>query len=253
MKKSLLKVLSVATILALSLGFASCAKKEEAKKQLVMATNAAFPPYEFVEANEFAGIDVEIAGAIADKLGMELVIEDVEFGSIISGVVSGKYDIGMAGMTVTEERLQSVNFSSTYAIGIQSIIVPEGSPITSIDELCSGNYTVGTQESTTGDIYMRDELGDDLVESYKTGADAVLALTSGKIDAVVIDNQPAIAFVNANEGLMILDTPFAEEEYAIAVSKDNEELLNAINNALADLKADGTIDSIIDKYIASDN
>jgi polar amino acid transport system substrate-binding protein len=218
---------------------------------LVMATNAAFPPYEYVENGEYVGIDVEIAQAIAKELGMELEIKDVEFGSIVAGVQSGKYSMGMAGMTVTEDRKKSVNFSDTYATAVQSIIVPEGSAIASVDDL-SSDIKIGVQQDTTGDIYASDEYGDAVVR-YKNGADAVQALVSGKVDCVIIDNEPAKSFVAANTGLQILDSAYAEEEYAICVSKENEELLGQINEALAKLQADGTIDTIVSKYIPAED
>ena len=221
--------------------------------KLTMATNATFPPYEFHEGDKIVGIDAEIAKAIADKLGLELVIEDVAFDSIIAGVQSGKYDIGCAGMTVTEDRLKSVNFTTSYATGIQSIIVKEGSPIKTIDDLVKGKYKVGVQSGTTGDIYMSDAenggVGEDRIDRYNNGNDAVVALLAGKIDAICIDNEPAKAYVAANKGLSILETPFTEEKYAIAVSKNNEALLNAINNALDELIKDGTIAKIVEKYI----
>ena len=173
---------------------------EEGK--LIMATNAFFQPYEYHEGDNIVGIDPEIAKAVADKLGLELVIEDVEFDSIIAGVQAGKYDIGCAGMTVTEDRLKSVNFSTPYATGVQSVIVVEGSEITDVDKLLAGNYKVGVQTGTTGDIYMSSSVedggvGEDRVERFAKGNDAVIALQSGKIDAVVIDNEPAKAFVAA--------------------------------------------------------
>ena len=170
--------------------------------KLIMATNAYFQPYEYHEGDAIVGIDPEIAKAVADKLGLELVIEDVEFDSIIAGVQAGKYDIGCAGMTVTEDRLKSVNFSTPYATGVQSVIVVEGSEITDVDKLLAGNYKVGVQTGTTGDIYMSSSVedggvGEDRVERFAKGNDAVIALQSGKIDAVVIDNEPAKAFVAA--------------------------------------------------------
>ncbi len=222
---------------------------------LVMATNAAFPPYEYVEGGEYAGIDVEIAEKIAEKLGMTLEIKDVEFGSIVGGVQTGKFDMGMAGMTVTEERLQSVNFSTSYATGIQVVIVAEDSAITSLDDLKGdGSMKFGVQQDTTGDIYASDTVenggyGEDNVIRYKTGADAVQALKAGKVDAVIIDNEPAKSFVAANEGLKILDAEWAVEDYAIAIAKENTALLTAVNDALAELTADGTIAGIIAKYI----
>ena len=227
------------------------AEDSAASEQLVMATNATFPPYEFVEGGDYEGIDVEIAGKIAEKIGRELKIEDVEFDTIIGGVQSGKYDMGMAGMTVTEERKQSVNFSDTYATGIQSVIVPDGSSITTVDDI-SSETKIGVQQGTTGDIYASEDYGDDAVTRYKNGADAVQSLIAGKVDCVIIDNEPAKSFVEANEGLTILDTSYAEEDYAICVSKDNEELLGEINDALGELKSDGTIDSIVEKYISAE-
>ena len=228
------------------------------KETLVMATNATFPPYEFKEGDSFAGIDVEIAGKIAEKLGMTLEIKDVEFGSIIGGVQTGKFDIGMAGMTVTDERLKSVNFSDSYATGIQVVIVKADSAIKSLDDLKGdGSMKFGVQQDTTGDIYASDTVenggyGKDNVVRYKTGADAVQALKTGKVDAVIIDNEPAKNFVKANEGLSILNGDWVKENYAIAIAKDNTELLEKVNGALKELTADGTVKSIIDKYIPAE-
>lgn len=263
MKKKLLVLCSVLMIAAMAIALTACGSKNDGGNEgggsagsagapaqvttLSMATNAAFPPYEFMEGNEYAGIDIEIAQAIADSMGAELVINDVEFGSIIGGVQSGKYDMGIAGMTVTDERLQSVNFSDTYATGIQVIIVKEGSAIASVDDLA--NAMIGVQMDTTGDIYCCDDFGDDHVTEFKTGADAVQALITDKVDCVVIDNEPAKSFVAANEGLKILETEYTVEDYAICVAKENTDLLNKINAALQDLKASGKLDEIISKYI----
>lgn len=222
--------------------------------ELVMATNAYFPPYEYYDGENIVGIDAEVAQAIADKLGKTLRIEDIEFDSIIAGVQSGKYDFGAAGMTVTDERKQSVNFTDTYAKGIQSVIVPEDSPITSVDALSAdgATYKIGVQLSTTGDLYSVDDFGQDRVQEFQSGNDAVAALVANKVDCVIIDNEPAKSYVAANSGLKILDTDYVEEEYAICVAKDNEELLTEINTALSELKADGTIQSIIAKYIPAE-
>ena len=223
---------------------------------LTMGTNAAFPPYEFYDGDTIVGIDAEIAAAIAEKLGLELQIVDMDFGSIITAVQTGKIDMGMAGMTVTEERLKNVNFSTTYATGIQVVIVPEDSDITSVDDIfaklnAGEDVLIGCQEATTGAIYASGDFGDDHVTTYPNGATAVQALTQGKLDCVIIDNQPAINFVAANEGLKILDTEYVTEDYAIAISKDNEDLLNQINAALEELIADGTVQEILDKYIVA--
>lgn len=272
MKKIIAIVMALAMVCSLAIVFTSCtdnkATGEETSTEveaaggmtategvLVMATNAAFPPYEYKDGDNFAGIDVEIAEKIAEKLGMTLEIKDVEFGSIVGGVQTGKFDMGMAGMTVTEERLKSVNFSTSYATGIQVVIVAEGSDIASLDDLKGdGSMKFGVQQDTTGDIYASDTVekggyGEENVIRYKTGADAVQALKTGKVDAVIIDNEPAKSFVKVNEGLKILDAEWAVEDYAIAIAKENTELLTAVNNALAELEADGTLGDIIAKYI----
>ena len=224
---------------------------------LTMGTNAAFPPYEFYDGDTIVGIDAEIAAAIAEKLGLELQIVDMDFGSIITAVQTGKIDIGMAGMTVTEERLQNVNFSTSYATGIQVVIVTEDSEIASVDDIAAKvdageDLLIGCQEATTGAIYATGDFGDDHVITYPNGATAVQALQKGKVDCVIIDNQPALNFVAANDGLVILDTEYVTEDYAIAISKDNEELLNQINAALDELIADGTVQEILDKYIVAE-
>ncbi len=218
---------------------------------LIMVTNAEFQPYEYYDNNDIVGIDVDIATAIAEKLGMELEIEDVAFDSIINEVTSGKADFAMAGMTVTADRKESVDFSDTYASTSQKIIVQEGSSITSPDDLAG--VIVGVQLGTTGDIYVSDleDVGT-TVERYSKGAEAIQALASGKIDAVVIDYEPAKAFVAQTDGLVILDESFTEEEYAIAVAKGNSDLLDQINAALAELTEDGTIDAIVAKYISAE-
>ena len=254
MKKILALLLTVAMLLSATIVFASCGEKED--KVLVMATNATFPPYEYIgEGDKIVGIDAEIAAEIAKKLGMTLEIKDVEFGSILGGVKGGKYDIGMAGMTVTPDRLKEVNFTTSYAKGVQVIIVKADSGITSAADLTGKR--IGVQQDTTGDIYASDTVenggfGDENVTRYKSGNDAVLALTSGKVDAVIIDKEPANSYVKANEGLTILATPYADEDYAIAVSKDNPELLQKVNKALEELIADGTVATIINKYIPAE-
>ena len=256
MKKIICMTLALCMIFALC-ACGSTAKnsglKTAAEGKLTMGTNAEFPPYEFYENDKIVGIDAEVAAAIAEKLGLELVIEDMAFDSIIPAVTSGKIDMGMAGMTVTEDRLQSVDFSTSYATGVQSIIVAADSPITCADDLFGdGNYTIGVQLNTTGDLYSTWDIEDEglgSVERYNKGADAVAALVAGKVDCVIIDNEPAKAFVAANEGLVILDTEYAVEDYAICFAKGNTELSSAVNAALEELIKDGTVQKIVDKYI----
>ena len=214
---------------------------------LTMATNAYFPPYEFYEGEKIVGIDAEIAAAVAEKLGLELKIEDMEFDSIITAVQTGKVDMGLAGMTVTEERLKNIDFSDSYAQGVQVIIVKEDSPIATKDDL--KDKKIGVQLSTTGDLYAKDDYGEQNVVEYNKGNDAVMALVQGQVDAVIIDNEPAKSYVSANEGLKILDTEYITEDYAACISKENTELTKAINQALAELKQDGTIQNILNKYI----
>ena len=228
---------------------ASELKTVEAGK-LIMSTNAAFPPYEMVaDDGSLEGIDVEVAGAIAGKLGLELVVDDMDFDAALLAVQQNKSDIVMAGVTVTEDRQLIMNFSDSYATGVQVVIVKEGSDVT-LDNL--GEKMIGTQRGTTGYIYTSDDYGDDHVTAYDNGASAVQALLNGQVDCVVIDSAPAEAFVAANAGLTILDTEYVTESYAIGVNKDNTALLDAINQALAELTADGTLQSIVDKYISAE-
>lgn len=246
MKKVL--ALIMATVLAVCV-FAACGATDEAAT-LKMGTNAAFPPYEYKEGEAFVGIDVEIAEAIAKELGTTLEVVDMEFDSIIPAVQKGEVNFGMAGMTVTDERKLEVDFTSSYATGVQVVIVTEDSEIATLDDL--EGKKIGTQLGTTGDMYSKDDYGEENVTSYGKGADAVIALKGGDVDAVIIDNEPAKAFVAENEGLKILETEYAVEDYAIAVAKENTELLDKINAALEKLTADGTIDAIIAKYIKAE-
>lgn len=215
--------------------------------KLTMSTNAQFPPYEMTtDDGGFEGIDVEIATAIAEKLGLELDILDMDFDSALLAVQQGKSDIVMAGVTVNDDRLLVMDFSTSYANGVQVVIVKEGSDIT-IDNM--GEGLIGTQRGTTGNIYCTDDYGEEHVVAYDDGFTAVQALVNGQVDCVVIDNAPAQEFVKNNAGLAILDTEYANEDYAIGVNKGNSALLDAINGALEELIADDTVQSIIDKYI----
>ena len=218
---------------------------------LRMGTNATFPPYEYVdENNEVAGIDADIAAAIADKLGMELEITDMAFDSLIPALQSDTIDIVLAGMTVDPERAESVNFTDSYATGVQVIIVPEDSDIASPDDLEGKN--IGVQTGTTGDLQCTDAYGQEFVKQFDNGPLAVAALLNGQVDCVVIDNEPAKNYVAANEGLKILDTAFANEDYAAALAKEDTELYEQVNTAIQELKEDGTIASIIEKYIPAE-
>ena len=219
--------------------------------KLIMATNAYFAPYEYYEGDKIVGIEAEIADAIAKKLGLTLEIKDMNFDTIITAVNAGDADIGVAGMTVTPDRQLEVDFSISYANGVQSIIVKEGSPITCADDLYAdgANYKVGVQLGTTGDTYCTGDIGKDRVTQYANGNEAIVALLGGDIDCVVIDNQPALNFVANNEGLKILETAYTDEDYAIAIKKGNTQLRDAIDKAIQELTADGTIDKILKKYI----
>ncbi|MCR5293940.1 MAG: ABC transporter substrate-binding protein [Lachnospiraceae bacterium] len=216
--------------------------------KLTMSTNAAFPPYEMTtDSGDFEGIDVEIAGAIAEKLGLELQVDDMDFDAALLAAQQGKSDIVMAGVSVTEERQKVMEFSTSYATGVQVVIVKEGSEIASVDDL--EGKMIGTQRGTTGSIYCSDDYGDENITMYDNGLTAVQALNNGQVDCVVIDSEPAKKFVEANPGLVILDTEYVSEDYAIGMAKGNTALLDAVNAAIEELQADGTIDGIIAKYI----
>ena len=240
----------------LAMGVVGCSGEEKAENALVMATNAEFPPYEYYEAEEIVGIDVEIGEAIAEKLGMELQIEDMGYDAIITAVSSGKADFGIAGMTVTTDRLRAVDFSIPYTTAIQMVIVKEGSHIKEAKDLLKegSNNLVGVQIGTTGDLYTSrdiEQAGLGTVERYSKGSDAVWALMDGKIDCVVIDKEPAREFVEMNEGLTMLPTEYAIEEYAICFAKDSE-LTEKVNTALKELIEDGTVDAINQKYLTAE-
>ena len=258
MKKIIAVALAVLMICAM---FAGCSEKASSGLKtvefgkLIMSTDATFPPYEMTtDEGGFEGIDVEIAGAIAQKLGLELIVDDMDFDAAQLAVQQGKSDLCMAGLSVTEERKLVMDFSATYATGVQVVIVKEGSDVT-MDNL--GEKMIGTQRGTTGYIYASDSpenggYGEDHVIAYDNGIAAVQALINGQIDCVIIDNAPAQAFVATNPGLTLLEGEWVVEEYAIGLNKDNAELNKAINEALAALIEDGTVQSIIDKYISAE-
>ena len=250
-----MKKLFAVLLSAMLLAMAACGEQSQTPDDtqepavLHMATEGTFPPYEYYDNGQLVGIDIEVAGAIAEKLGMKLETTDIAFDSIIPGVQAGKYDIGMAGVTVSEERLQQVNFSDSYATGVQVVIVKEGGKVQSLDDMADA--IIGTQSGTTGFIYASSDFGDDHVKSFTKTTDAVEALKNGQVDCVLLDNAPAEALVDANPdaGLSILETAYTVEDYAIAINKENTDLQAKINAALAELVADGTLQSIIDKYI----
>ena len=219
--------------------------------KLTMSTNAAFPPYEMTtDSGDLEGIDIEVAGAIAKKLGLELQVDDMDFDAALHAAQQGKSDIVMAGVSVTEERQKVMEFSDSYATGVQVIIVKEDSEIASVEDL--DGKMIGTQRGTTGNIYCTDDYGEDHITTYDNGLTAVQALMNGQVDCVVIDQEPAKAFVAANQGLKILDTEYVSEDYAIGMAKGNTALQSAVNKALAELQEDGTVQSIVDKYIAAE-
>lgn len=260
MKKFMALLMALVMILGLMAG---CSKSDSSnggmtinEGMLVMSTNAQFPPYEYTDDNgNFLGIDVEVAQAIADKLGLELVIDDMGFTAALEAAQNGKSDMVMAGVTVTETRKAVMDFSISYATGIQVIIVKEDSSIASVDDL--DGKLIGTQLGTTGYLYCSDTpenggYGEDAVIGYDNGITAVQALMNGQVDCVVIDKAPAEAFVASNPGLKILETEFTVEDYAIGFAKGNTELKAAVDGALQELIADGTIQKIVDKYIPAE-
>lgn len=263
------KILKLTIAMMMTMGLVGCGGSGEASSSgdadtpkaettgtLIMGTNAEFPPYEFYEGQEVVGIDADIAREIAKRLDKELKIEDMAFGGLIAALEAGKIDMALAGMTVSEERLKSVDFSNSYATGVQVVIVADDSEITSVDDLFEddANYTVGVQLNTTGDIYATGDLEDEglaTLDRYQRGVDAVQALSLGKIDCVIIDNEPAKEFVKAFDGLQILDTEYAVEDYAIAFKKDSE-LTDEVNAVLKEMIADGTVEEIVEKYISAE-
>ena len=266
MKKLLAAMLALTMVFA----FAACGNDQaedpgttpdndsDGTKVVTMATSADFPPYEYYEGEEIVGADVEIAQAICEKLGYELEIVDMNFDSIISALASHKYDFGMSGFTITEDRLKDANFSVPYMETKQIVLVPTGSPITSVDDLLAegSTYKVAVQNGTTGDIFITEDVEENglglQIDRYTKYSDAVLAVTSGKADCMIVDEQVGLAFAEQEDNLEVLDTAYAVEEYAIAFAKDSD-LYESFNTALQELIDDGTVQTILDKYIDSDS
>ena len=230
--------------------FVGCGDKKDKKNddnKIIMVTNAEFPPYEYKDKNDFKGIDIEIANLIAEKMGKELEILDVEFDSIIPAIVSNKADIALAALTVTEDRKENVNFSDSYFETSQNILVRYGSDISKVSDL--KGKKIGVQTGNIADINYTEEFGEENIERFNKHVDAVEALKNKKIDAVVLDNEPAKFFASENDEIVMLNNVCKGEEYAIAINKDNQDLLDEINNILAETKKSGELDEIIKKYI----
>ena len=250
------KLIPLLLVLVLAIGLLAGCSNEKGmtleKGKLIMSTNAAFPPYEMTaDDGSFVGIDIEVAQAIAKELNLELVIDNMGFTAALEAAQNGKSDMVMAGVTVNEDRLKVMDFSDSYATGIQVVIVKEGSDVTKAN---LDTKKIGTQLGTTGYIYASDTpenggYGEENVVGYDNGITAVKALLNDQVDCVIIDNAPAQEFVKANPGLVILEGTWVEEHYAIGFQKGNTELKQAVNNALNKLIADGTVQTIIDKYI----
>ncbi len=225
----------------------AAALDELGKSTLIMGTNAEFEPFEYRENDEIVGYDVDMVSEAALLMDMDVQVEDMNFDSLITALTSGKIDIIAAGMSVTDERLEVVNFSDPYYSATQVIIVPkEGATVSSSADLAGKK--IGVQEATTGDIYVDENIEGAEINRFKKAVDASVDLANGRLDAVVLDEQPAKRIVEQNDALTILDEPLTQEEYAIAVRKDNPKLLEAINAALSVLEDIGTKDVILDKY-----
>ena len=258
MKRSILTIMTLAAASVLALTLTACSGggtievPTVTEGQLTVATNTGYHPYTYYENDEFAGIDLAIAAEIAERMDLELVIEDIDFPEIFEGLQSGEYDLGAAAITITEERQENVNFSTPYASGRQAIIVSATSPIRNIYDMLDGDYTVGVKTGTTGDSFITADVGEARVVRYMHIEEAIDALVRGEIDAVVYDDQAADTFIAEQGSIVALQTPYAIEAYALAVPKSNPALLEQVNAVLAEMEADGTLQSIMDEYHASD-
>ena len=249
------KLIALALCLTMVLAFAACSKSESSSAsfttvnsgKLTIATSPDFPPYENLDDNgNIVGIEIDIMQLIAQKLGLELQVDAMDFDAALLAVQQGKSDMAVSGITVTEDRKLVMNFTDSYTTAVQVIVVPEGSDVT-LDNL--GDQMIGTQRGTTGSLYTVDDYGEDHVIGYDTYTTVVQALLNDQIDCIVMDDAVAREYVAANPGLVILDTSYADEDYAFAVDKQNEALTQAVNNALKELIADGTVQKIIDQWL----
>lgn len=263
-----MKIKNFLTIPALALALVGCGQKAEAPTEntaevtdnpqpvaselisdgvLTVGTSVDFPPFEYYEGNDIVGIDPDVVNAIGAELGVKVEFKDMEFNNIIASLASGRVDMGAAGLTVNEERKKNVDFTDFYATSVQVILKKDDdSSINGADDLAGKK--IGTQLGSVGDIYAKDDYGDDAVNSFAKYPDAVLALQNGKVDAIIMDKAPAEAFAKANTDLAILEESYADEEYAYALPKGNDELLKEINEIIAKLKADGVIDEAMNKH-----
>ena len=253
MKKTIQKALALTAAFMLAVSLAACGSSSGSSDiptvsegQLTVATNAGFIPYVYYEGDDLTGIDVDIAAEIADRLGLELVIEEIDFPDIFTGVQSGEYDLGLAAITITEERQETVSFSAPYASGRQAVIVPATSGIRNIFDLRDGDYTIGVKTGTTGDSFITDDVGEDRVVRYMHIEDAIEALAQGEIDAVVYDDQAAAAYIAQQDGLVSLQTPYAIEAYGAVIAKSNPALLEQVDLILGEMTEDGTLQAIMD-------
>lgn len=256
------KLLSLVLTIIMTLSLIACGSKSSANnaatentqaattasKKLVMCTNAEFPPYEYHDGSNIIGIDIDIIKKIGEMKGFEVEIMDIAFDACIPAVMNSKADFAMSGMTVTEDRKENVDFTHTYQTAIQNVIVPSDSTIKNIEDL--KGKKIGVIEGYTGDLYATEDFGEEYISRYHKNTDGFQSLKSGRIDAFIIDDQVAKALVAEDGGdYKILDSAYALEEYAIAVKKGNKEILDMLNSAIDEMKSNGELQKIIDKYI----
>lgn len=237
MKKIMLLVMSILLL-------TGC-KSDDNK--LILATEAGFAPYEYYQDGEIVGVDIDIAREIAASLGKELVIKDVSFDFIINEIKSGKSDIGAAGMSITKERLEEVDFSVEYAVSNQVVIVPMDSKITSIDQI--SNQRIAVQLGTVADSYVNKNYKDATVIRQKKYLSMVEDLKAGKVDLIIMDLLPASEIVKSNDGLKILDEYLFTDKYGMAIKKGNKELLDKVNDVLTRLMSEGKIEEYTIKHL----